>query len=98
MSQHDKYVYSVTFHSDDLAAVHCLRALAQYSQKKGNNRIPWGNTKESDWQRSNNQVTFHFSKPEYRDGLITEANRLLPTNTWRLVDQSDNNPATPSSK
>jgi hypothetical protein len=45
MGEHQKYKYSITILTGDLAVVNCLRALSQYSQKTGNNRITWGNTK-----------------------------------------------------
>ena len=45
MGQHSRYCFSVTIHSDDLAVVNCLRALSQFGQATGNNRIPWGGTK-----------------------------------------------------
>jgi len=66
---HAAYKYSITVKSDDLAVVNCLRSLSQYSQKSGNNRIPWGGTKDKDWERDSHSVTFHFTKPEYRLGL-----------------------------
>lgn len=49
---HSSYKFSVTIRSDDLATVNCLRALSQYSQRTGNNRIPWGGTKDDDWRRA----------------------------------------------
>ncbi|MFH0781791.1 MAG: hypothetical protein V2B20_07520, partial [Pseudomonadota bacterium] len=72
MGEHYKYKYSITIHTDDLAVVNCLRALSQYSQKSGNNRITWGNTKDTDWKASNHRVTFRFTLPEYRDGYLYE--------------------------
>ncbi len=41
MGDHAKHRFSITVHSDDLAVVYCLRALAKFSQKTGNNQIPW---------------------------------------------------------
>ena len=61
---HADYKFSVTVKSDDIAVVNCLRALSQYSQQKGNNRIPWGGTKDADWRRDDNTVTFHFTSLE----------------------------------
>lgn len=74
MGEHHKYRYSITIQTDDLAVVNCLRALSQYSQKSGNNRITWGNTKDSDWEKNNHQVTFRFTSPKYRDGFL-----------WKLI-------------
>ena len=97
MGQHSNYKFSITIQSDDLAVVHCLRSLSQFSQKTGNNRITWGNTKESDWKRDENQVTFRFTDPEYRKIFIKEAERLLPNKLWQISAQSDDNPAKPAS-
>ena len=94
LHRHD-YKYSVTIHTDDRAVVNCLRALSQFSQKTGNNRIPCGGTKDADWGRDNNCVTFRFSMPKYRDGFIAEIKRLLPDDLWEEVSRSDNDPAKP---
>lgn len=95
MGEHYKYKYSVTIQTDDLAVVNCLRALSQYSQKTGNNRIAWGNTKDSDWKRDNKRVTFRFTSPEYRRGFLSEVERILPNGLWTEYEQSDNDPARP---
>ena len=73
--------------------MNCLRALSQYSQKTGNNRISWGNTKDTDWKKANHEVTFRFTTPNYRDGFISEIIRLLPSNLWEEVRRDDNDPA-----
>lgn len=93
MSLHATYKFSVTVRSDDLAVVNCLRALSEFSQKSGNNRIPWGGTKDADWKRDGHSVTFRFTTPEYRAGFLAEAKRLLPLALWSVVAQSDSNPA-----
>lgn len=98
MSNHVKYKFSVSIRTGDLAVVNCLRALSQYSQKTGVNRIPWGNTKDSDWKRAGNEVTFHFTTPAYREGFISEAHRLLPNDLWLEVRRSDQDPAQPARK
>lgn len=95
VSQHSDHKFSVTIHTDDLAVVGCLRALAKFSQKTGNNNIPWGGTKDKDWERDRHRVTFRFSTPSYRDGLIAEAERLLPKLLWAVIHKSDDDPATP---
>ena len=92
---HTTYKYSVTVHSEDLAVVNCLRALSQFSQKKGNNRIPWGGTKDEDWKRDGSRITFRFTTTEYRAGFLATAKRLLPQQLWSFVQQSDNDPAKP---
>ena len=93
MSLHATYKFSVTIHSDDLAVVNCLRSLSEFSQKSGNNRIPWGGTKDADWKRDGHSVTFRFTTPEYRVAFLAEVKRLLSTSLWSIVSQSDNNPA-----
>ena len=94
---HASYKFSITVHSDDLAVVNCLRSLSQYSQQSGNNRIPWGGTKDHDWKRDGHSVTFRFTTPAFRSGFLTEAKRLLPQGLWSIVRQSDNDPASPQS-
>ena len=92
---HAGYKYSITVKSDDLAVVNCLRSLSQYSQQSGNNRIPWGGTKDQDWTREGHSVTFRFTTTEYRLGFVAEARRLLPVSLWSVVRESDNDPAHP---
>ena len=92
---HSGYRFSVRVRSDDLAVINCLRALSQYSQKTGNNRIPWGGTKDADWKRANHHVTFRFTTPEYRDGFLSVAERLLPKSLWSMVRKVDDDPASP---
>jgi hypothetical protein len=95
MTTHVDHKYSITIHSDDLAVVNCLRALSKYSQKTGNNNIPWGGTKDKDWNKRHHEVTFHFSDAAYRDGFVHELRRLLPEGLWRETDRDDADPATP---
>ena len=92
---HAAYKFSVTVKSDDLAVVNCLRSLSQYSQKSGNNRIPWGGTKDEDWKRAGNTVTFRFTTTEFRSGFVAECRRLLPCPLYSVVRESDNDPARP---
>jgi hypothetical protein len=92
MAERENYRFSVTIHTEDLAAVNCLRALSQYSQRTGNNRIPWGGTKDRDWKRDGQTVTFRFSQPLYREGFIKEIERLLPRTLWVERRRSDNDP------
>jgi len=96
MGEHQNYKFSITIHTKDLAVVNCLRALSQFSQKTGNNRITWGNTKDSDWKAAGNRVTFRFTSPEYRVCYLYEIKRLLPSELWKESGRSDNDPATPA--
>ena len=96
MAQHAAYRFSVTIKTEDLAVLNCLRALSEFSQKSGNNRIPWGNTKDSDWSAAGDTATFHFSEPSFRDGFVFELSRLLPRDLWQEVRRSDTDPARPA--
>lgn len=96
MTTHQDHKFSVTIHTDDLAVVNCLRALSKFSQKTGNNNIPWGDTKDKDWERAQHQVTFRFSSEAYREGFLSELNRLLPKQLWDEVRRSNNDPAKPA--
>src|SRR6056297_3389337 len=98
MTDHRLHHYSVTIQSDDLAVVGCLRSLAQFSQKTGNNRIPWGGTKDADWRRDGKTVTFRFTSAAYREGFLAEAARLLPSGLWSVVSSTDDDPAKPQSR
>ena len=42
MTTHADHKFSITMFSNDLAVVNCLRSLSKFSQKTGNNNIPWG--------------------------------------------------------
>ena len=97
MSRHAQFHYSVTVETDDEAVLHCLRALSQDAQATENKRIPWGGTKKQDWERNKHCVKFHFSKPDYRKTFTREAERLLPTDLWKKVAESDSDPAMPQS-
>jgi hypothetical protein len=95
VTTHRDHKYSATIHTDDLALVNCLRALSKFSQRTGNNNIPWGGTKDADWERQQHLVTFRFSTQDYRDGFVSEILRLLPGHLWREVRRSDSDPASP---
>jgi len=95
---HEHYRFSVTIASPDRAVVYCLRSLAKFSQSTGNNQIPWGGTTDKDWRRAGNQATFRFDSPEYRDGFLSQARRLLPQELWSVASQSDNDPASPRAR
>jgi len=97
ITTHKDHHFSITVYTDDLAILYCLRALADYSQKTGNTRITWGGTKKEDWERDGRSVTFRFSKPAYRAKFVNEADRVLPTSSWRKIKESDKDPATPQS-
>lgn len=86
--------YAVTCYTEDLAVLHCLRALSQFAE--GSNipkSIPWGGTKESEWRAAANQARFRFTSPAYRAAFLDEARRLLPPGSFKDVASSDIDPA-----
>jgi hypothetical protein len=95
MTYHADHRFSITIKTDDLAVVGCLRALAEFSQKTGNNRIPWGGTKDQNWRQAGKHVTFRFSSPEFRAGFEDEIRRLLPQTLWSIEGEHDDDPAKP---
>jgi hypothetical protein len=93
MGEHHRYHYSITVETTDEVVLECLRAISDYAQVSGNKRIAWGGTKKRDWQRNRNQVTFHFSDPQYRDAFKIQGQRILPAALWHVVSENDSDPA-----
>jgi len=93
-SEHAKYHFSATCHTDDAAALHCLRALCQYAEQGRHPQIGWGGTKQSTWRAAGGEFTVRFTRPEFRDAFLGEAQRLL-SGHWRFVKKNDTDPATP---
>lgn len=94
-STHSDHKYSISIKTFDLAILYCLRALAAYSQKTGNTRIPWGGTTRKDWEANNKIIKFRFSDLDYRKAFIAEATRILPHVSWEKIREDDNDPAEP---
>jgi hypothetical protein len=80
--------YRVTVHTDDAAVLHAVRGLVHYCQKEGLINIAWGGTGEKNWQKDNHQVTFKFTRPEYRARFLEEAKRIIPAG-WSKVSEQD---------
>ncbi|MBI3206666.1 MAG: hypothetical protein HYZ29_34335 [Myxococcales bacterium] len=93
MTTHQDHHFSITVGTQDLAVLHCLRALADFAQETGNKRIVWGGTKAPDWRRGGGNVKFRFSRPQYRERFLAEAQRLLPSTAWMFIGQDDEDPA-----
>jgi len=91
---HNDFKHSIDVHTDDLAIVYCLRAISDKVQKSRNQRIAWGNTKNTDWRNNKNCVTFRFTEKEYRENFKKEALRMLNNNLFEFGSEKDNNPAT----
>jgi hypothetical protein len=94
-AKHALYKFSITCKTQDLAVVYCLRAIAEFSQKEMNPRIAWGGTKDGDWKRDGNQVTFHFSSAAIRNSFFRDASRLLQGGSWLETGRRDDDPAKP---
>mgnify|MGYP006311759789 FL=1 len=88
-----RYRYSVTCQADDLAVVHCLRALCQYAEEASYKQIGWGGTGTNEWKAAGNQITLRFTKPVYREKFEQTADRLLPDGSWSVVRRNDKDPA-----
>lgn len=86
------YRFSVTVWCDDLPVLFCLRGLSMFSQQAGNVYTPWKGTGRDAWKHNSQQVTFRFTRPDYRERFLKEATRILPSSSWREKARSDNNP------
>jgi hypothetical protein len=85
--------HSITCFTNDLAVVHCLRALCEFAITGVKPQIGWGGTKAKEWRDAGNRITLRFTTPESRNKFIQEAERLLPKGSWAEVARSDNDPA-----
>jgi hypothetical protein len=92
-SDYERRRYSITCHTEDLAVVHCLRALCQHCEEDCRPQIAWGGTEEGAWRQAGNQITVRFTRPDYREAFVREAVRLLPDGSWRETARRDNDPA-----
>ena len=91
---HQRFRFSATCHTEDLAVLHCLRALCQFAEQGRKPQIGWGGTGEREWRLNSCKIIFRFTATAYRERFNEEANRLL-SKRWRLVAQNDSDPATP---
>ena len=76
--------FSVTVQTSEAVVLHCLRALAFYSQGGRGKFGTFDGTGEQEWKENNQQVTFRFSELIYQQRFLHEASRLLPYNSWLL--------------
>lgn len=53
-ANHVDFKYSITCTTNDLAVLHCLRALCQLSEKHAYPQIAWGGTGELEWRAAGN--------------------------------------------
>jgi hypothetical protein len=78
LERDDVTTFDATTQSDDLAVIYCLRALAKFSAKDGNNNMPVKGTGDAEWQRDDHRVTFRFASENDRSRFLGAAERLLP--------------------
>ncbi len=87
------YHYSATVQTNDLAVLHCLRALADYAEKSQLKKVAWGGTTADYWRQHGHMVKFHFSSMDCRETFLKEATRVLP-DMWKLFRTKDDDPPT----
>lgn len=92
LDDYQKFRFSITCHTQDLAVLHCLRALCQWAEQNAKPQIGWGGTTEKTWKRSGGKCTLRFTSSEYRQRFIAKAEQLLP-NRWNILETNDQNPA-----
>ena len=85
--------FSITCHTNDLAVVHCLRAICEFAAEGIRPQIGGGGTKASEWRAADNQITLRFASPDSRQRFFETANRLLSSGSWVEVSLSDSDPA-----
>lgn len=93
-SQQHAGTFTVTCEAHDEAVVHCLNALAYYSEHvaegsgaRGVAQNPPLLTPPTTWARESGQVTFHFSDARRRGVFLGEATRLL-SGKWIRFDMN----------
>jgi hypothetical protein len=97
ITTHRDHHYSVTVRTLDPAVLYCLRALADFAQKDRQHADPvgWNNPRGLGPRRQEGDFHFRFSKARYREGFLADAGRVLPSGSYQVVTQSDNDPARP---
>jgi hypothetical protein len=85
------YKFSVTLHFDSLAFVWGARLFCMFGKNTRDN-ISWGGRAGKNAKWDPRIVTFRFDNPSYREQVLATAERLLPSGSWSLVDESDSDP------
>lgn len=91
---HNRFHFSIRCVTQDLAVLHCLRALCQHAEPHSMGQIGWGGTGEREWRAAAGQVTFRFTSSESRHRFVVEATRLL-NGLWSEIATSDMDAASP---
>jgi hypothetical protein len=84
--------YSVTIKTSNLSVVCCLRGLAFCAERHQYKMKSVGHAREDDWAAQQGEVTFRFTRAEYREIMLTNASQLLVMGTWEKVSESDSDP------
>lgn len=83
--------FNVTCETHDEAVLHCLNALAYFSERVGEPNATRQSVSLADlpapdgWNRAEGRVTFHFSDQRRRGVFLGEATRLL-SGKWLRLD------------
>ncbi|SEP39594.1 hypothetical protein [Nitrosovibrio sp. Nv6] len=93
-TSHSQYHFSATLQTDDVAVLHCLRALCQYWAGGPYPQIGWGGTNQDDWKSHGGEFVVRFTTAARRASFFADAKRLLAAH-WSEVSRNDNDPATP---
>jgi hypothetical protein len=92
-AEYEQCCFSITCSTDQLAVVHCLRALCEFAAEDVRPQIGWGGTKAREWEKAGNRITLRFTSPSSRQKFVDAAQRLLPQESWGEVSRSDADPA-----
>ncbi len=89
----EEFRFSLTVRTDDLALVHCLRALCHYCEASSHKAAGTAGAKQSDWDDGGHRVVFRFSTHGCRTMFHEQLERLFPRDLWKIVAQNDHDPA-----
>jgi hypothetical protein len=92
MDDYQRYHFSVTCETPDLAVLHFPRSLCQWAEEYRKPQIGWGGSSEAKWKKSNNQVTLRFTNPVFRQNFLDKATKLLGGH-WTFIGDNNNDPA-----
>lgn len=91
---HALYRFSLTVQTDDVAVLHCLRALCQLWAGGPVPQTGWGGTSRDSWSRNKGRAVLRFASAEGRASFQKDAARLLPSR-WTLIAEMNDDPAAP---
>ena len=80
--------FSVTVDTPDIAVMYCLGALSRMAKRGPNGRENAPPDQFLDWRPARRKLLIAFATRESRARFLREAKRLLPPDTWTLVEQN----------